>query len=137
MAKLYTVILATAVMAMTVGCASTGETRSSASKDNSVIKVDNTSIPLSDYLRRVPGVNVYGSGDNVKVNIRGTMSFETTTEPLYVIDGRRVGRNYSQVASIVPVAEIATVRVVKGVEASSKYGLEGGNGAIEITTKKR
>lgn len=125
------------VLCMTVlSCASDRETtRSTESSDRSVIKVDNSSIPLSDYLRRLPGVNVYGSGDAVRVNIRGSMSFESSTEPLFVVNGQRVGRDYSRVAGIVDVSDIETIKVVKGVEASSGYGLQGGNGVIEITTK--
>lgn len=117
-------------------CVSSGETKRTATQNQPGIEVNNDSIPLSDYLRRVPGVTVFGSGDNVKVNIRGAMSFETTTEPLFVIDGQRIGRDYSRVASIVPVAEIASINVLKGVDASSGYGLQGGNGVIEINTRR-
>lgn len=127
------------LLAVVTGCASYGETKRTAdtsSGDKSVVEVTNTSIPLSDYLRRVPGVTVYGSGSGVKVTIRGASSFTADTEPLYVIDGQRIGRAYAQAASIVSVADIDHIRVLKGVEASAQYGLEGGNGVIEITTKK-
>lgn len=136
MSHFYIHIAGIALLLMTISCASSDQTTRTSQNDQPGIEVDNDSIPLSDYLRRVAGVTVYGSGGNVSVNIRGSMSFETTTEPLFVIDGQRVGRDYSRVESMVPVADIATIRVVKGVEASSGYGLEGGNGVIEITTKR-
>ncbi len=123
-------------MLMTISCASSDRTTSTSQKDSSEIVVDNNSIPLSDYLRRVAGVTVFGSEGNISINIRGSASFENSTEPLFVVNGQRVGRSYSRVESMVPVADIATIRVVKGVEASSGYGLEGGNGVIEITTKR-
>lgn len=136
MARFYINILGIVLVLMVISCASSDQTKHTSQKDQTVMEVDNNSIPLSDYLRRVPGVTVYGSGGNVSVNIRGSRSFENTTEPLFVIDGQRVGRSYARVESMVPVADIATIKVVKGVEASSGYGLEGGNGVIEITTKR-
>lgn len=136
MERLIVSIVGAALLLLAASCASSDQTTRSPQKDQAVMEVDNSSIPLSDYLRRVPGVTVYGSGGNVSINIRGAMSFESTTEPLFVIDGQRAGRSYARVESMVPVADIATVKVVKGVEASSGYGLEGGNGVIEITTKR-
>lgn len=140
MSGLHIHICGIMLLALIAGCASSGETSRSANADNnsdrSRIEVNNTSIPLSDYLRRVPGVTVFGSGNSVRVNIRGATSFMASTEPLYVVDGQRVGRDYSRVASMVSVADIDHIRVLKGVEASAGYGLEGGNGVIEITTKK-
>lgn len=137
MSHIHIYIVVFALLFTALSCVSSGETKKrTASQNQPGIEVDNDSIPLSDYLRRVPGVTVFGSGDNVTVNIRGSMSFETTTEPLYVIDGQRIGRDYSRVASIVPVAEIASINILKGVEASSGYGLQGGNGVIEINTKR-
>lgn len=62
------------------------------------------------------------------------MSFHANTEPLYVVDGQRLGRSYARVASQVPVTDITSIKVVKGSEASI-YGVQGGNGIIEITTK--
>jgi hypothetical protein len=52
---------------------------------------------LADYLRRLPGVQVRGTGDNVNIQIRGASSFSSETQPLFVLDGRVMGNNYSEV----------------------------------------
>ncbi len=90
---------------------------------------------LADYLVRVPGVNVSGSGDNVRVSIRGVNSFNSVTTPLYVIDGNPVGNSYARANSMLNPRDIDYVRVLKGTDAAI-YGVRGGNGVIEITTKK-
>lgn len=90
---------------------------------------------LADYLRQVPGVNISGSGSNVSINIRGINSFNSGTNPLFVIDGQAVGHSYSQANSMLNPQDIDYVRVLKGADASI-YGVRGGNGVIEIVTRK-
>lgn len=90
---------------------------------------------LADYLQRIPGINVSGSGAGTTVNIRGASSFMASTEPLYVIDGTAVGTNYSSVNSMLNIRDIDNVRVLKGSDASM-YGVRGANGVILITTKR-
>ena len=43
---------------------------------------------LADYLRRIPGVQITGAGDNINVQIRGASSFTSETRPLCVVDGQ-------------------------------------------------
>jgi TonB-dependent SusC/RagA subfamily outer membrane receptor len=88
---------------------------------------------LSDYLVRISGVTVTGSGAATQVRIRGTSSFLGGNEPLFVLDGRVMGQSYNSV-SFVDRGEIYSVRVLKGGEASS-YGVRGANGVVEITTR--
>lgn len=95
----------------------------------------NTNQTLADFLRQISGVTVSGTGNNVKVTIRGVSSFRQSTEPIYVIDGQIVGNSYSQVNSMISVRDIQNVRALKGSDASM-YGVRGGNGVILITTKK-
>lgn len=90
---------------------------------------------LADFLHRVPGVNISGSGDYVTVTIRGINSFNSGITPLYVIDGNAVGNSYSQANNMVNARDIDYVRVLKGSDAAS-YGVRGGNGVILIVTKK-
>lgn len=90
---------------------------------------------LADYLRQVPGVNITGSG---MVTIRGMNSFDTNYSPitpLFVIDGNAVGYSYNEANNMVHPRYIDYVRVLKGPDASI-YGVRGGNGVIEIVTKK-
>jgi len=126
-------------MVLLTGCASSGSTQN-ASIDtrpkNAVTDDTNAATNLADFLRKVSGVTVMGSGDNVRVNIRGSSSFYGTTEPLYVVDGQPVGTSYSEVNNMVNVREIDYVNVLKGSDAAI-YGVRGGNGVIEIVTKKQ
>ena len=90
---------------------------------------------LADYLHRVPGVNISGSG---VVTIRGINSFDSSLSPitpLFVIDGNAVGYSYHTANNMVDPRYIDYVRVLKGPDATI-YGVRGGNGVIEIITKK-
>lgn len=86
---------------------------------------------LSDHLVRVPGIQKV----NGVFQIRGNQSFNGSNEPLYVIDGVRVGQNYQRANSVVDVNDIEDIKVIKSVQASSKYGMMGSSGVIEIRTK--
>lgn len=122
------------------GCASTGtSTRSATSNSNdngnSSVQVTDAQISLADYLRRIPGVNVRGSGNNVQIVIQGVSTFMGDTSPLFYLDSTRLGRNYAQVNSIINMHDVDRVEVVKGPQASA-YGMEGTNGVIIIHTKR-
>ena len=90
---------------------------------------------LGDFLRRVPGVNVAGTGNNQRVTIRGISSFNSGIEPLFVIDGQIAGTSYMEVNNRVNPRDIDHVRVLKGPDAAI-YGVRGGNGVVLITTKR-
>jgi TonB-dependent SusC/RagA subfamily outer membrane receptor len=82
---------------------------------------------IYDYLRaRVSGVNV--SSDNI-VTIRGTGSFNGSTQPLFILNGSPV----SGIQDLNPF-DVKTVTVLKGPEAAY-YGVRGSNGVIIIKTK--
>jgi TonB-dependent SusC/RagA subfamily outer membrane receptor len=119
-------------------CASSGGTAGTpdaGNRSNQVTVSENSAQSLADYLMRLPGVVVTGSGTNVKVIIRGTSTFTAGTDPLYVIDGQIAGTDYARVAAIVPVTQIERVEVLKGSDASA-YGMRGANGVILITTRR-
>ncbi|MDR8392439.1 TonB-dependent receptor plug domain-containing protein [Aliifodinibius sp. S!AR15-10] len=138
MKRLHLLLLVSVTIFATIfsGCASSGQgvkSDNSTDRANSV-KVTNGNISLDDYLRRVPGVQVQGSGSNVKIVIQGVNTFLGSSDPLFYIDNTRVGRDYSQVQSIINMHDVESIKVVKGVEASA-YGVEGANGVIIINTK--
>ncbi|RMF24879.1 MAG: hypothetical protein D6765_11100 [Bacteroidetes bacterium] len=109
----------------------------SASVSANEVEVTNESLPLYQYLRRIPGIQVTGSGDNVLVSVRGGgMSDFGGNEPLYVIDGARIGNSYAQAAAAVSVNDIKSVTVLKDAASTSAYGLAGANGVILIRTKR-
>ncbi len=122
-----------------IGCASSRSGASSNTDEDyggtSEVQVDNPSVSLADYLRRVSGVQVNGNGPSASILIRGTETLISGSDPLFVLNGVKAGRDFSRVSSLVNMHEVTKIRVLKGVEASSSYGLEGGNGVIEIVTE--
>jgi TonB-dependent SusC/RagA subfamily outer membrane receptor len=111
--------------------------RNAKTVDNDEVKTDNLqNLTLADYLRRIPGLQVQGSGQNVSVTVRGSTSVSADNSPLYVIDRNMVGNDYSQVAAMVDPNDIASVNVLKDAASTSSYGLRGANGVVVIKTKK-
>lgn len=98
------------------------------------IQPNNPSIPLIDYIRRIPGVMVMQQGGVTRVQLRGSTSLLGDSEPLYIVDGRYLS-SFNQVKNTVDVNDIGNIDVVKGPDAGTRYGLRGSNGAIIITTK--
>lgn len=134
-------------MLMMTGCAT------SSSSQKSTAGTDGTeNMTLQDHLRRINGVQITGSGDYAKVVMRprgisGVSRGETSSgkgdlalgdsdkrQPLFVVDGQKVGRDYPNVAQMFSPGEIKSVRLLPESEAS-QYGSEGGHGVIEIVTK--
>lgn len=82
---------------------------------------------IYDYIRaKVSGVTV--SSDN-KIIIRGSGTFNSSTEPLFILNGSPV----SGIQDLNPF-DVKTVTVLKGPEAA-QYGVRGANGVIIIKTK--
>ena len=101
------------------------------------IEPDQPNLTLADYLRRVPGVSVRGSGDNVKVVIRGGITSSGSNEPLYVVNNVPSGNSYAIVASMVDVNDIKDINVIKDTSTASMYGVQAQHGVIMISTKRR
>jgi TonB-dependent SusC/RagA subfamily outer membrane receptor len=55
---------------------------------------------------------------------------------LYVVDGEVIDKDDEQEALDIPPNRIKSVNVLKGEAATKKYGDQGENGVVEITTKK-
>lgn len=79
---------------------------------------------------RFPGVMVSTTGGVFKVRIRGVNSFNSPTEPLYVVDNVPM----SDVSTLNP-DNIQRIDVLKDAAETSIYGTRGANGVIVITTK--
>jgi TonB-dependent SusC/RagA subfamily outer membrane receptor len=115
------------------------ETSRNNSEVGSVSSVDvkQSHLDLAAYLRKVPGISVQGSGDNVNVYVRGINSVGQELEPLYIINSTPVGNSYQQVSNAVDINDISNVTVLKDVASTNQYGMRGSNGVIVIRTKKR
>lgn len=90
---------------------------------------------MAELLRRQPSLNVAGSGNNIQVRIRGARSFNSTNNPLYIVEGRRMGHEYSTIAAIAP-QDVQRINVIRDPAELSSYGVGASNGVIEIFLKK-
>jgi|GEM_PF-473540 len=130
-----------------IGCASSGSSQKSTAGD------ETETMTLGDHLRRISGVRVTGSGDYAKVVLRPrgmssvsrgmgspdnksdiNMGDSDQRQPLFVVDGQKIGRNYPDVRDMFAPGEIKSVKLLSDSEAS-QYGGQSGYGVIEITTK--
>lgn len=128
------VVLILAIIAGLQGCGTAGTT-GSATQSHSVEGDMTEYRNLADYLRRIPGVVVTGSGNNLQVQIRGTSSLTSETRPLYIVDGQNWGSSYYEVNRALNIHEVSNVRVLTGSEAAA-YGVRGANGVIIIELKR-
>ena len=83
---------------------------------------------LSGFLFRWTG-NQPGGG-NVSYQIRGKSSYAQGSSPAFLVDG--IERDFEDM----DISEIESVTVLKDAAALNWYGLNGGNGAIMVTTKR-
>lgn len=91
---------------------------------------------LETILRRLPGLTVTGSGDALKIRVRGVSnSFKMDNTPLFVLNGINLGTDYSSISRAVIAADIKEIKVLKGPTQTTLYGANGANGVIVIKTK--
>ncbi len=85
---------------------------------------------------RFPGVRVTRQAGGFSVQIRGSTTFGSNSEPLYVIDGFPVEAGPEGLISLNP-SDIARIEILKDATALAMYGSRAGNGVVVITTKRR
>ena len=115
--------------------ANSSRTYRTASKDLSSVENDETNQSLDNYLKRIAGVSVNGSGINASVTIRGISSYNLSNEPLFIVDGVPINSYKAAYSSINPM-EIKNVSVLKNPSDTGIYGVRGANGVIIITRKQ-
>ena len=86
--------------------------------------------------RKVPGLIVVRTPNGVSLQIRGSSTLSGSSRPLYVLDGIPVEPGPQGVLTGVNPHDIDTIKVLKGADAAI-YGINGGNGVIVVTTKKK
>ncbi|MDX1902954.1 MAG: TonB-dependent receptor [Thermonemataceae bacterium] len=102
-------------------------------------EIENVPIQSFDQILqgRTPGLLVQSSsgmpGARATVLIRGIGSVNSSTDPLYVVDGVPVDPNFF--GTINP-NDFETVNVLKDGPAVALYGSRGANGVIVVTTKR-
>ena len=90
---------------------------------------------LADVLRKNSSLNITGNGDNIRIQVRGSGSFQLNTEPLYVVDGVPMGNSYARANSAVNPNQIVSVRVLRSQSEVTVYGEDGNHGVILIKTQ--
>jgi TonB-linked SusC/RagA family outer membrane protein len=106
---------------------------------------------------RVAGLTVTSTsgapGASAAIQLRGVNSLSGSNSPLYVVDGLPVSnetmnqgltisdapnrtQDYTNRGADINPDDIESVVILKGPEAAALYGMQAGNGAIVITTKK-
>ena len=82
---------------------------------------------------RAAGVQVQSNngepGAGVKIRIRGGTSINSSSDPLYVVDGFPGG-------TLPPPEDIESIEILKDASATAIYGSRGANGVIMVTTKR-
>ena len=110
-------------------------------------------VSMEDGIRgRLSGVNVTSNdgapGGGISIQIRGTNSFQGSTQPLFVVDGVPMGdsnddtinfdsssANYNNALSSLNPNDIESIEILKDASATAIYGSRGANGVVLITTK--
>ena len=85
---------------------------------------------------KIAGVNVSTNsgepGGDTRIRIRGYSSINTSTDPLYVVDGIV----WTAGGNAINPNDVATIDVLKDASSTAIYGTRGANGVILITTKR-
>ena len=114
-----------------------GEQRNSRNNTGSTVVIEDAvqNATLDNYLQRVAGVNVTGTGANATITVRGISSFMSSNEPLFLINGQAIN-GYSTAYGLCNANNIKSVAVLKDAASCALYGSRGSNGVISITMKK-
>jgi TonB-linked SusC/RagA family outer membrane protein len=87
-------------------------------------------------------------GGGVSVRLRGTNSFISGSDPLYIVDGVIIDNGSAQLADLgirsnpqnrladINPDDIERVEVIRGAAAAALYGSRANNGVVQIFTKK-
>lgn len=102
---------------------------------------------------KVAGVQINAAdgapGGGVSIQVRGTNSFSTSSQPLFIVDGvpfdagstpasdaNQNSNNTSNPLSFINPHDIQSIEVLKDASATAIYGSRGANGVVIITTKR-
>lgn len=91
---------------------------------------------LAEFLARVPGVMILGNGQSAQARVRGIEhSFVGSSDPLFVLNGQRIGIGLASVNGQISAGDVRSVTVLKDPSDTAIYGTSGSNGVILIRTK--
>lgn len=130
------ILLITVGLMFTVSCGSSENSNRETVRYGTTVQIDDPSISLDRYISRLSGVSVMGTGDRATIQVRGADSIELDSRPLFIIDGVRAGRDFSQIYRMINMANVESVQVMRPRRATQIYGTDGGFGAILINMKR-
>ena len=139
MRNLVSTLFIILIASILFSCKSTGPmTKEEARAEQASFKDLNEApvVDMAELIRRQPSVTVRGSGNNIDVEIRGQKSIMATNQPLYVLNGIRLGHDFQKVANLNP-EDVARINVVRDPASLAAYGVGASNGVIEIILKKK
>lgn len=93
-----------------------------------------TNMELTAMIQKLPGVRIQGRGQYASIALGAPSSYMSDTSPLFVVNGKTIGNDYSTVYNIVRPTDVVSMSVLKGADATI-YGTRGANGVILIRTK--
>jgi hypothetical protein len=89
---------------------------------------------LDDLIAQQPGVLVEGRGPQARIRVSGA---DYRNSPLFVLDGVGIGFSFGSIWSLVSASDVESIRVIRANDtAAAAWGSRGGNGVIEIRTKR-
>ncbi len=100
------------------------------------MKTSSSTDPMRALQGKVAGVTITSDGSPMgagTVRIRGVGSFNSSQDPLFVIDGVPTTTNLNHTLN---ANDIESMQVLKDAASASIYGSRAANGVIIITTKK-
>lgn len=131
-------------IAVAVGCGTSenGNERETV-RYGTTVMIENPEISLDQYVRRLSGVSVHGSGSGAEVRVSGAETYwggrwgeGLDSSPMYIKDGVRIGRNFSQVYNMLDMTRVESIQMLRPPRATQLYGSDGGFGAIVINMRK-
>jgi len=98
----------------------------------------NPGTPIEQIIEsKIPGIMVTRTGNGgIAIRIRGTSSFYSSNDPLFVIDGTPIDAGPGGSLAGINPYDIESIRVLKDPADTGIYGVRGANGVIVITTKR-
>lgn len=93
---------------------------------------------FEDLFQGVAGVTIRRLGNGgISLRIRGSPSFSSDAEPLYVINGVAIRAPPGQALMGVSPRDVTRVDILKDAGATAIYGSRGANGVVLIFTARR
>jgi TonB-dependent SusC/RagA subfamily outer membrane receptor len=94
---------------------------------------------IEEMLRnKIPGIAISGSGNALRLRLRGTNSMLLEQEPLVIVDDVMIQTgNISNALAGLSGEDIVQVSVLRDIASTSIYGSRGAGGVILIKTKAK